>query len=98
MEYSKCPSCEHEIYDRSAGKCPFCGHALPKRGAAGSQYSAASGRKVRLIILIAILLFMLIAGLTTYLAAASSEGSGKEGGRTTLLRGAPRDLQSAVTG
>ena len=70
MEYPRCPSCDHEIYEKSPRQCPFCGHSLSVRGPGGSQYQSAAGRKVRIIILIAVLLFMLAAGLTTFLAAA----------------------------
>lgn len=70
MGLSRCPSCDHEIFDRSAATCPFCGRGLGRTGGAGSPGSPSSGSRARILMLVAMLLLMLVAGITAFLAAA----------------------------
>ncbi|MBN2587596.1 MAG: hypothetical protein JXA64_10110 [Candidatus Fermentibacteraceae bacterium] len=73
MDYPRCPSCQHELYDRSHGTCPFCGHKLPSGTVRTSTgYGSQSVRKTKLI-LIAIMLSLLAAGIAAFIASGQIE-------------------------
>jgi len=58
MEYPKCPSCGHEIYDRNAKICQFCGAEYGKRPI---QTTTVNSRKV-IALVVAVLTIVLATG------------------------------------
>lgn len=85
MDYGKCPSCGHEIYDRVQGKCPFCGHGLSSGRATGSSgYTGQQARKAKVIILAALIALALAGGIVAALISAQVEEK-KDGGINSLM-------------
>jgi hypothetical protein len=72
MEYPRCPSCNHELYDGSYRKCPFCGHGLSGRGVGGFHGSSSSSQ-FRIVILASALLVVLGGALGVYFAASTGQ-------------------------
>ena len=71
MAYPRCPSCDHELYDKSYRKCPFCGSKLT--GSVLGRTASSSSSQARTLIMTAALLVVLGAGLGVYFAASSGQ-------------------------
>ncbi len=93
MEYRRCPSCDHEVFDVSYRKCPFCGAKLPgKSGAVPGKGVIGPSSARRIFTLVAALLVLMGAGLVSYFA------SGRGGDRTDHSVTASQQEVSACSG
>lgn len=70
MNYPKCPSCGHELLDRT-DQCPFCGSDLSRRSLRSS--GASTGHLRKIIIAVAVLMVISGAGLAIFIAMSSKE-------------------------
>lgn len=71
MAFSKCPSCDHEIYDRKAASCPFCGQELGRSRMTGGTGEGMDQRaRVRIVLLVAMLMLSLVGGIVAFLVSA----------------------------
>jgi hypothetical protein len=85
MDYGKCPSCQHELYDSTLDKCPFCGSRLPSGMGPGSSGGASQpARQTRVILVAALVLALLIGVLAAYLVSVQSGSDGKTDQNTVL--------------
>ncbi len=76
MNYPKCPSCGHELLDRT-DQCPFCGSDLSRRSlrSAGAQ----SNHLRKIIVLVAVMMAISGAAFTFFFAMNGRENAaGKE--------------------
>lgn len=72
MNYPKCPSCGHELLDRT-DKCPFCGNDLSRRSAGVSKSHLS-----KIIVLVSVMMAISVTAFTFYFAI-----NGKRNAATT---------------
>ena len=70
MNYPKCPSCGHELLDRT-DQCPFCGNDLSRLSLRSVGVSTNS--RVKIIILVALMMTISGIGFTFYLMMRSEK-------------------------
>ncbi len=68
MNYPKCPSCGHELLDRT-DQCPFCGSDLSRRSHRSAGAQANHLRKI--IVLVSVMMAISVAAFTFFFAMNS---------------------------
>ena len=70
MNYPKCPSCGHELLDRT-DQCPFCGNDLSRRSL--RSVGVSTNHRAKIIVLVAVMMLISVGGFTFFLAMRSEE-------------------------
>lgn len=67
-----CPSCGHEVYDKT-GKCPFCGTDLPNKSIFSSSTGATPSSRAKVLVLIGLMVTMAIGGFSFFMVMRSTD-------------------------
>ena len=67
MRVTTCPSCGHELYDKT-DKCPFCGTDLPRQSIFSSTGGYSSNNRVKLMVIVSLLLVISGVAFTLFMA------------------------------